>query len=791
MTSAAQLVGDDLYIKDEITVEINGQEASFNDPILNKNNQTLLPMRAFFEAIDASISWNQDEGIAAASKSGQTVEFELNSNIAYVNDRAFTIQTAPILHQNRTYVPLRAAAEHLGETVTFDQANQTIDITFADSNTGEGEEPGQEDGAEPPIQEVNDEPAQEDTEETQPQAPAAGNNIYIKDGITIVIDGQEASFSDPIINQNGHTLLPMRALANSVGASVGWNQSEGIASLTTNGQTAEFQLNSNTAYLNEQAFTIPTTPILYQNRTYIPLRAAAEHLGETVRFDFESQTIEITSSGADQGDNGGTETGAEPQPDTPPAEPEDGPYTLHMNNETYTMDHPVFVTQGRTYIPASYFHDFVEGASGGWQSENTYEMQVFGLSFVFQPNSNTVMVNERPIQMDETPFRHADEMYIPVTFMVNVLDGTVRHLSDSNDLFIYLNDVLFSSDFLDIQEGVLPVPQNAPQAELSGDRSLLVSDNPEIITNGHLLGPTATLSQHEVTTDEQSEKHRVYGWHVNQIGEPIDVAITVENVSDSTNLEVTDSRGASERTKNNWYTYVAGLPIADKALGGGMQTVESAGEVIEPGETAEIRSFELPQDYLISFLHDMEITSQGGGTGEYVIRTVLAKDNRDVTEIDRSPLLINRIAAHPRGAWPSSSIGTTLPEYTIGEAQSGYSISNGATDDLLTAENSLSQQNGSVGNHGHFGMNYQVDIPVYNPTGEPQTINIKFNGRGGQYSGAVKVNGGEVMLIPTLSPKDEYAEIPYTVTEENETISLEIMHAGGAALPVAIYLDTE
>ena len=74
----------------------------------------------------------------------------------------------------------------------------------------------------------------------------------------------------------------------------------------------------------------------------------------------------------------------------------------------------------------------------------------------------------------------------------------------------------------------------------------------------------------------------------------------------------------------------------------------------------------------------------------------------------------------------------------VDSAEIGFSISNGKTDHLLTKDNSLEQVNGNVGNPGHFGIQYMVQIPVTNPTGQEKELTLKFAGRGGLHSGDSK-----------------------------------------------------
>src|SRR5690606_7559393 len=132
--------------------------------------------------------------------------------------------------------------------------------------------------------------------------------------------------------------------------------------------------------------------------------------------------------------------------------------------------------------------------------------------------------------------------------------------------------------------------------------------------------------------------------------------------------------------------------------------------------------------------------SVSGQPVSYTMRTVLSLDETaKLTAIHSPAVAINQYAMHPRGVWPSSSIKATLPAYTIDSAQVGYNISNGKTDNLLTAENSIDKMNGTVGNPGHFGMLYKVDVPIVNPANEIKQIPIKITVRDGLCSGDVNL----------------------------------------------------
>ncbi|MGG3957432.1 copper amine oxidase N-terminal domain-containing protein, partial [Bhargavaea massiliensis] len=89
----------------------------------------------------------------------------------------------------------------------------------------------------------------------------------------------------------------------------------------------------------------------------------------------------------------------------------------------------------------------------------------------------------------------------------------------------------------------------------------------------------------------------------------------------------------------------------------------------------------------------------------------------------------------------------------------------------------------------HYGLTYRLSLPIQNETGETKTIRLRFGGRGGAYCGGIKING-VVYLIPPLQPITQSAYIDYTVFSTQDVLSLELMHAGGAALPLGVEVST-
>ncbi|HWL26523.1 MAG TPA: copper amine oxidase N-terminal domain-containing protein [Ureibacillus sp.] len=606
-------------------------------------------------------------------------------------------------------------------------------------------------------------------------ANAATSKVQEIKNVTVVINGEKVTFKDPIIIKSDRILLPMRAFYEAIGANVSWNSTTRIAKAILNGQTIDLTINSKTAVVNGNKIAMSVPALAHKDRTYVPLRFVSENFNGVVSWDQKAKRVDITMN--DSSDDETTPT--------PPKQEE--PYIFHINNTRVVMTDPVITKQNRNYIPAEYFYHYIENSSGTWISEDTFQLNIAGNNFIFYANSSNVNFNDNYIVMDAKPFIEKGKMYVPTHFIVDKLGGSLRYQSNIRELYVYLDNYLFTSPVLELFNGALPVPKQIPNANLVDSRDLLISDNPEVLSYAKVPDNESTLSQYHVQAYKTKNEHRVYGWHLNDLGQKVKLGITIENTSSSTPIKITSSKGVSSKSETSRISYEVGLTIADAVFNNKLSQSSSSGIEIQPGETKVIESFDLSNGRIIGFLHDFDVQSVNGGSLDYKVRTVLSKTDGDLTLIHTDPVPTNGV--HPRGAWENSIISAEVPAYTLGESLVGYSISNGFTDNLVTAENSLSQTNGAVGNIGHFGMDYKVNIPIINPTGEPKTVKIKLAGRGGIYSGAIKVNG-QVYLIPDIKPNITYAELPdITIEGYSQTIQLEVMHAGGGNLPLGIYVE--
>ncbi len=112
----------------DITVILNEQKLDFAQPPVIENGTTLVPMRAIFEAMGASVEWNGETKSITAVKDDITINLTLNETKAAVNNNEITLAVPAKLVNNSTMVPLRFISESLGAEVNWDGESRTITI---------------------------------------------------------------------------------------------------------------------------------------------------------------------------------------------------------------------------------------------------------------------------------------------------------------------------------------------------------------------------------------------------------------------------------------------------------------------------------------------------------------------------------------------------------------------------------------------------------------------------------------------------------------------------------------
>lgn len=90
------------------------------------------------------------------------------------------------------------------------------------------------------------------------------------------------------------TMVPIRAVAEALGADVEWNGEANRVTLTRAGKTVVMVLGSTVAMVDGKPVKMDVAPYAEQNRTYIPVRYVSEFFGQTVSWDQEERRVDIS-----------------------------------------------------------------------------------------------------------------------------------------------------------------------------------------------------------------------------------------------------------------------------------------------------------------------------------------------------------------------------------------------------------------------------------------------------------------------------------------------------------------
>lgn len=114
-------------------VRVNGYRVRFPDqqPIIDENSRTLIPVRFVAEELGAKVSWDGVQAII--EKDGITVNVPIDSNELTVIDpsgstKTVEMDTAAVLKNGRTLVPIRFVAEAMGAWVSYSNSFNTVQI---------------------------------------------------------------------------------------------------------------------------------------------------------------------------------------------------------------------------------------------------------------------------------------------------------------------------------------------------------------------------------------------------------------------------------------------------------------------------------------------------------------------------------------------------------------------------------------------------------------------------------------------------------------------------------------
>ena len=138
-TAVINVGGLDTF-KDIVVMSIGANQIVVNNKVVAidaapiiENNRTFVPFRALIQAFGAEVAYDEATQAVTATLGDVTVVMTIGSAEYTVNGEVKTADVAPFIKDSRTMVPVRFVAEAFGINVTpvYGDNGATVDVLFA------------------------------------------------------------------------------------------------------------------------------------------------------------------------------------------------------------------------------------------------------------------------------------------------------------------------------------------------------------------------------------------------------------------------------------------------------------------------------------------------------------------------------------------------------------------------------------------------------------------------------------------------------------------------------------
>ncbi|HEY4389876.1 MAG TPA: family 10 glycosylhydrolase [Paenibacillus sp.] len=203
------------------------------------------------------------------------------------------------------------------------------------------------------------------------------------------------------------TMVPLRVISESLGASVLWSQATKTATIQKDGNKLVLITGHSVAEVNGDQVGLDVSVENIQGRTMVPLRFVSEQLGLDVVWNQSQKTISLTSN------DGGVQPGEEGQDPQPPVNPPQTSDELRgaWVSTVYNLDWPSSTSTGKAEAQKQDFVKLLDDLQG--MGINAVFVQVRPSGDAFYP-SNLV-----PWSSYLTGVSGKDPGYDPLQFMID------------------------------------------------------------------------------------------------------------------------------------------------------------------------------------------------------------------------------------------------------------------------------------------------------------------------------------------------------------------------------------
>lgn len=126
---------------------------------------------------------------------------------------------------------------------------------------------------------------------------AEAATLPVQQTITVSVNGLPQNLSQPAVARNGTTYIPVRDIAEALGAEVWWNEDSQTVGINKGDTRIAFVIGSASARVNGVKMAMQPSYVA-AGRTMVPVRFLAEAMGARVSWNGDTQTVSISTGEA-------------------------------------------------------------------------------------------------------------------------------------------------------------------------------------------------------------------------------------------------------------------------------------------------------------------------------------------------------------------------------------------------------------------------------------------------------------------------------------------------------------
>lgn len=119
--------------QNDVSIELDGKKVAFTSesgkPFVDANGRTQVPLRVVMEQYGCDVKWDSMSSTAIITKGSTTVTVPIGKSYITVNGKNVPMDTAALVQDGHTYLPIRAVLEAFGANVKWD--NSKVSVTSA------------------------------------------------------------------------------------------------------------------------------------------------------------------------------------------------------------------------------------------------------------------------------------------------------------------------------------------------------------------------------------------------------------------------------------------------------------------------------------------------------------------------------------------------------------------------------------------------------------------------------------------------------------------------------------